>query len=171
MFKSILTFLASLGKTNTAHTHQPVNQTPALDGLAHLFFNDQENPILGQQNLDATKLDFSINSLNHVNEYLEKVRLDKNLGANWTVIVLRAGAYVGEVIRLTDKKIFWIWVNYEDAVKIDPQIETFGKSIATAALLYDGEKGFLLPLAKVEKYLINGKEDNVQLYAQVVLGE
>jgi hypothetical protein len=171
MFKFISTFLASLGLTTAAFAEQPINQSDALNGLAHLFYDDQETPTLGHQNLDVTKLDFSIESLSHVNDYLEIVRKDENVQANWSVVVLRAGAYVGEVIRLNDKKTSWIWINYADAIKIDPKIETFGKSIGTAALLYDGKKGFLFPLAKVEKYLNNGKEDNVKFFAEVILAQ
>ena len=171
MFRFIFAFLASLGLTTTAIADQPINQSDALNGLAHLFYDDQETPTLGYQNLDAKKLDFSIDSLSHVNDYLEKVRKDKNVQANWSAVVLRAGAYVGEVVRLNDKKTSWIWIDYNDAIKIDPVIQTYGKSIATAAVLYDGKKGFLFPLAKAEKYLINGKEENVQFFAQVVLAQ
>ncbi len=169
MFKFLLTLLASIGITSSAVANEPTNQSDALNDLAHLFYDDQEAPTFGQKYLDSKVLDFSVVSLSHINAYLDKVKKDDGIKANWSAVVLRAGAYVGEVIRLNDKKTTWMWINYDDAVKIDAGIEAYGKSIATAAVLYDGKKGFLFPLAKVEKYLINGKEDNVQFFAQAVM--
>ncbi|MDO8926748.1 MAG: hypothetical protein Q7U94_07560 [Sideroxyarcus sp.] len=171
MFKLILVFLASIGLTTAVYADQPLNQSDALNGLAHLFYDDKETPTFGQQYLDPKKLDLSLSSLGHINDYLDKVRKDENIHKNWNVVVLRAGAYVGEVIRANDKKKVWIWIDYQDAIKINPKIETFGKSIATVAVLFDGKDGFLFPLAKVEKYLINGKEDDVQFFAQVILAQ
>jgi len=84
--------------------------------------------------------------------------------------VLRAGAYVGEVIRKNDKKVQWQWIDYEGGKQVEPKLfESFGRTVATAAVLYDGNKGFVFPLAKVEKYLNNGAEDDVHLFARVII--
>src|SRR5262249_16132962 len=137
----------------------------------HLFFEDDET--FGREHLDQRKLDFSVESLKHINDYLEVIRKDKdveNQGKTRAIVVLRAGAYVGEVIRKNDKKVQWRWVDYEGAKQVEPKMfESFGKRIATAAVLYDGNKGFVFPLAKVEKYLNNGAEDNVYLFATVIM--
>jgi len=146
----------------------PEDQTPALSDLAQMFFEDPAT--FGREHLDRRRLDFSVESLKHINGYLEAIRKDKGVEAQWTRVVLRAGAYIGEVIRRNDKKTQWRWIDYEGARQVDPKVfELFGKRVATAAVLYDGNKGFAFPLAKVEKYLENGAEDNVYLFAVVIM--
>ncbi len=80
------------------------------------------------------------------------------------------GAYVGEVIRIyTKAPRVWHWLSFKQAAECLPQIASYGKSISTAAVLWNGEDGFILPLAKVDKYLRNGAEDSVKFYAQVII--
>jgi len=86
--------------------------------------------------------------------------------------VLRAGAYVGEVIRRNDKKTKWQWIDLETAKSLNPEFfRSMPKVIASAAILYNGKSGFVFPLAKVEKYLENGSEDSVTSLAQVMLSK
>ena len=146
----------------------PKDQTVALSELAQIFFEDDAT--FGREHLDPRRLDFSVESLKHVNDYLEAIRKDKNVEKDWTRVVLRAGAYVGEVIRRNDKKVQWRWIDYEGAKQVEPKMfESFGRRVATAAVLYDGNKGFVFPLAKVEKYLNNGSEDDVYFFAKVMM--
>jgi hypothetical protein len=141
-----------------------------------MFYEDRAT--FGRQHLDRRRLDFSVESLKHVNDYLEAIRKDyleanrkdKNAETQWIKVVLRAGAYVGEVIRKNDTKVQWRWIDYEGAKQVEPKlVESLGKTVATVAVLYDGNKGFVFPLAKVEKYLNNGAEDDVQLFARVII--
>lgn len=146
----------------------PKDQTPALSDLARMFFEDSAT--FRREHLDPRKLDFSVESLKHVNEYLEVVRKDKDVETQWNRIVLRAGAYVGEVIRRNDDKVQWRWTDYEGAKQVEPKMfQSFGKSVATIAVLYDGKKGFVFPLGKVEKYLNNGVEDDVYFFAKAII--
>ena len=146
----------------------PVDQTPALSDLAQMFFEHEAT--FGREHLDRRKLDFSVESLKHVNDYLDAIRKDKDVEKHWLRVVLRAGAYVGEVIRKNDKKVQWQWIDYEGGKQVEPKLfESFGRTVATAAVLYDGNKGFVFPLAKVEKYLNNGAEDDVHLFARVII--
>jgi hypothetical protein len=86
------------------------------------------------------------------------------------VFILRAGAYVGEVIRRSSSTSApWHWLDYQQAAALRPTVASLGMSIGTAAVLFDGQR-FIFPLAKVNKYLENGSEDSVHFYAQVVLG-
>ena len=149
----------------------PKDQTPALSDLSQMFYEDPST--FGRQHLDRRRLDFSVESLKHVNDYLEAIRKDKDVekqGVTRLKVVLRAGAYVGEVIRKNDNKVQWRWIDYEGAKQVEPKLfESFGKTIATTAVLYDGNKGFAFPLAKVEKYLNNGAEDDVYFFAKVIM--
>src|SRR5262249_54401325 len=126
----------------------------------------------GRHLLDPKKLDYSVDSLKHVDAYLETIRKDKNVEKEWNRVVLRAGAYVGEVVRRNDKKTKWQWVDYETAKSINPKFfASFDKLGGVAAILHDGKEGFAFPLAKVEKYLNNGSGDSVFFFAQVVIGK
>jgi len=168
MIRRILASLLLMVTASVVHAQTPKDQTQALSELAVLFFEDEAT--YRRELLDRRKLDFSLESLRHVNEYLEQVRKDPEAERVWNRIVLRTGAYVGEVIRRNDKKVAWKWVDYDGAKLVEPKMFTsFGMSIATAAVLYDGNKGFTFPLAKVEKYLNNGPEDNLHFYAQVII--
>ena len=141
----------------------------ALAEVSQMFYQDRGT--LGRELLDPRKLDYSVESLKHVDTYLEAVRKNKDLQKSWNRTVLRAGAYVGEVIRRNDKNIRWQWVDHDGAQAVNPKyFGALGKSIATAAVLFDGKGGFAFPLAKVEKYLDNGSEDSVYFFAQVVMG-
>jgi hypothetical protein len=153
-----------------AHAEPAKYRTTALSDLSRMFYEDRREPTYGRQHLDPRKLDYSLESLKHVDEYLEKIRKDKDVGKNWNRVVLRAGAYVGEVIRRNDSKRRWQWIDFETARSINPKF--FGKldkTIALAAILHDEQAGFSFPLAKVEKYLDNGSEDSVHAFAQVIL--
>ena len=175
-FVGLLTSFELLGRTPpplspaASAGPAPKDQTLALSDLAHIFFEDDDT--FGREHLDRRRLDFSVESLKHVNDYLEAIRKDKDVetqGVTRAKVVLRAGAYVGEVIRKNDKKVQWRWVDYDGARQVEPKFENFGKTIATAAVLYDGNKGFVFPLAKVEKYLNNGAEDDVYFFAKVMM--
>ena len=83
---------------------------------------------------------------------------------------LRAGAYVGEVIRRRSAPPkAWHWVDYDEAVRLDPRLSSLGKGLGTIAILWDGQDGFCFPLGKVGKYLENGAEDSVKLFAQMMI--
>ena len=153
-----------------AQAEAPKDRTAMLSDLSRQFYEDRTEPTFGRQHLDPRKLDYSVDSLKHVDEYLEKVRKDKDVQKSWNRVVLRTGAYVGEVIRRNDKNRKWRWIDFETAKSMDPRFfGTFNKSIALAAILHDEKAGFAFPLAKVEKYLDNGSEDSVYFFAQVVL--
>jgi hypothetical protein len=81
---------------------------------------------------------------------------------------------VGEVIRRNASHARWHWIKYDEAVKLDPKIASFGKSIHSAVILWDSKKGggqFVFPLGKVMKYLQNGEEDSIKFFAQVILND
>jgi hypothetical protein len=149
------------------------NENEALSDLSHMFFEDDAKPTYGRQYLDRRKLDFSVESLKHVDEYLEEVRKHKDVEKDrWIRLVLRTGAYVGEVIRRNDTRTNWQWIEFETAKSVNPKLfGNTGKSIAVAAVLYDGKGGFAFPLAKVVKRLDNGEEDSVYFFAQVIIAK
>jgi len=150
-------------------SHAAQNSNQALSDLSVMFFDEPLNPIFGIELLDSSKLDFSVNSLGHVDDFLESVRKMNIDSKDRLVLVLRTGAYVGEVLRKNDKNTKWSWLSFKQASKLDKEtFEKFGKSISTVAILHSEGK-FVFPLGKVEKYLINGSEDSVKYFVEVIL--
>ena len=144
----------------------------ALRELSQMFFQDSEEPTFGVEQLSADGLSYSIDSLAEINKYLDRVRVDPRIQSVWNQVVLRCGAYVGEVIRQNSATQEYHWLDFKNATKIDQQtFEALGYTIGTAAVLYKAPSSFCFPLAKVEKYLLNGSEDDVQFFAQVVLAQ
>lgn len=168
--QTILASLISLMAPFASYGQSVKNQNAALSDLSRMFFEDRTNPTFGIRFLNPQKLDFSVESLKHVDEYLETIRKDKLVGKEWNRVVLRAGAYVGEVVRRNDKKNQWQWVDLDTARSLDPKFSSsIPNVIASAAMLHNSKSGFAFPLAKIEKYLENGSEDSVYFFAQVVL--
>jgi hypothetical protein len=142
----------------------------ALVDLAAMLFSDPEQPTPFSDSLKPELMDYSIPSLSHVNAFLDVVRGKKLDSKTEAIIALRAGAYLGEVLRRHALSDRWHWLDYKTAAQIEPRtFETFGQSIATSAVLYDGHSGWCFPVSKVCKYLANGAEDDVQFFAQATI--
>jgi hypothetical protein len=142
----------------------------ALRDLAQMFLSCPSDPTIGCESIDVSRFDFTIASLAAMDEHLETMRIRGVQGDDLIKFVLRAGAYVGEVIRrCAPSTNHWDWVDYDQAIVIDPRLTTFGKALGSVAMLWDRKLGFTFPLAKVGKYLQNGPEDSVRFYAQVII--
>jgi hypothetical protein len=150
---------------------KPKFQDSGLEGLADMFRSEPEDPTPGAAFLDSNRLDFSVASLAVVDDHLEKMRGEELRGKARIKYVLRCGAYVGEVIRQkSPSPQEWHWLNYDDAVQIDSKLARQGKVLETIVALWDGNKGLCFPLAKVVKFLENGREDSVKFFAEVLIG-
>jgi len=144
-----------------------------LEELALLLFT----PIEGASRtfrhdlLSAGSFDFSVSSLKALDAYLLRVRKHPSVKADWNRTVLRAGAYVGEVVRRALPPGTFHWVAYNVAASLDASIAAFGYGAATAALLYRPPSSFAFPLAKVEKCLSFGVGDNTEAFARVIISD
>jgi hypothetical protein len=144
----------------------------ALNGLAGMFVSCPTDPTPGADKLHASKLDFSVASLAFVDDYLEAMRSRKLGQQDGAVVVLRCGAYVGEVIRHNSSERVFHWLDYDEAVRVDSRIAAMGgRSLGLSAVLWSGEQRFSFPLAKVMKFLQNGREDSTQFFAQVMVAK
>jgi hypothetical protein len=149
---------------------QPKVQDEALGDLAQMFLSNPEDPTPGSESLNVAQCNFSPESLRVIDAHLEAMRGRRLEGPALMKLVLRCGAYVGEVVRrhaATGKP--WHWITYEEAVRLDSRLASVGQSLGTAAVLWDGQSGFCFPLARVGKYLDNGAEDSVYVFAQGIL--
>lgn len=143
----------------------------ALADLSFMFHSYKEDPTPWSERLNSSSLDFSVQSLDHVNAYLDFVRKERGVQAVWNIICLRAGAYVGEVIRRNGRADRWHWLDYDNACKVSPDFATYPKNISTCAVLHHGSGGLCFPLGKIAKYLENGSEDNARLFAEVIIAK
>ncbi len=144
----------------------PNLQDGAFEDLSEMFLSPKDST-LNSAVLNSGRLDFTIESLDLVDEHLEQMRKRKLNDKALTQFVLTCGAYVGEVIRRNAKNKKHHWLEYKDAAELDSSVRNFGESLATAAILWDGGKGFSFPLGKVLKHLENGSADSVKAFAQM----
>ena len=140
-----------------------------MSDISQLFFDYEDEPTLGVEYLQSGNLDYSLESLSYVNEYLDKVRQHPSIRDEWNSVVLRCGAYVGEVIRRNSTKRQFHWMEYKEAVKLDANFERLGLNMSTTAVLCGGGEWFCFPLGKVGKYLESGSGEDVQYFAQVAI--
>lgn len=149
----------------------PELQDEALGDLSRMFLSNPQDPTPGSELLDPSRFEFSVESLGAMDDHLHTMRAKGLAGRELISFVLRAGAYVGEVIRRhAAPEKSWHWLKYEDAVALEPKLSQFGgKDIASVAVLWERKEGVIFPLAKVCKFLQNGREDSVKFYAQVII--
>jgi hypothetical protein len=148
----------------------PELQDRALADLSRMFINCPSDPTPGVEFLQASRFDFTVESLAAMDSHLEHMRIQKLSDRDRFVFILRSGAYVGEIIRrFTPPPKKWHWLGYKQAAALIPFVASLGMSAETSAVLWDGQAGVIFPLAKVSKYLLNGAEDSVLFYAKVLI--
>ena len=101
----------------------------ALADLARMFVRNPDDPTPGHELLDASKFDFTLESLGAADQHIEFMRNRSLQGEELTTFVLRCGAYVGEVLRQHATKKEWHWVAYEQAARLDSKIASFGQGL------------------------------------------
>ncbi|MBD2019952.1 hypothetical protein H6F43_07090 [Leptolyngbya sp. FACHB-36] len=144
-------------------------QDDRLCGFSGLFFQDSEQPTFRQEWITAEMLDYSLESLRQVDDFLLRVRHEQASQDEWARMILRCGAYVGEVIRRNCRTVDYHWLGYDDAVKVNSSIAEFGKSIGTIFALYYAPETVCFPLGRIEKFLQLGSENSVFDFAEVML--
>jgi hypothetical protein len=160
-----VTLEPEIAAATPAERAEPETEDGPLGELAEMFFDFDQEPTPGRELLDPAKLDFSLISLGHVDDYLDKVRTRELSDRDRGLVVLRAGAYVGEVIRRQSESRTYHWLGREEAIRVRPSIATMaGPVIGTMAVLWAEDK-VVFPLAKVSKFLENGRDDSVQFFA------
>ena len=141
-------------------------------GLAEMFFDNPDSPTYQVEFLEKSKLDYSLKSLDHLTSFLDTVHENRNSipEKKMNPLILRTGAYLGEVIRRNAKSREFSWVTYERAVKIDPTMESIGESISTVAILYNLKNHFFFfPLGKILKYIHFGASEDIKGFVKNTL--
>jgi len=119
--------------------------------------------------LDRSQLDGSVESLHEVDRYLTRVREHRSrLGAQELhTTLLRAGAYVGEVIRHTAAAGEFEWIDYNDYMSSHPELQPVipERNAATCAFLVNRTGAMSMPLNKVARFIDEGPENSVHYFA------
>lgn len=140
-----------------------------LNELSQLLFLDQEGSFPKQKVLISIPNDNSIDSLKLIDDYLESIREENELEEIYNSLVLRLGAYVGEVIKSNSKKDYH-WYDFKTAKKLQPSIKDWEEQIGTAAILHSAETGEMtFPINKVCKFIDNGSVDSLYSYAKIMI--
>ncbi len=140
----------------------------AYSDLAVMLVQDESNPTYKREIIDSEKLDYSIESLHHLDECLEIIHKSPPDGYDFLRLVLRYGAYVGEVIKKNSIEELH-WIECKEAAKFSKMASEFEDSISTSGILWQDEETMCFPLGKVCKFIENGNEDSVHFFAKVIL--
>ena len=146
----------------------PVFCDAALEDLSRMLTQEDERPTYRRELLQAERLDFTLESLKHIDEYLEIVRQDEIPNEHMTPLVLRVGAYAGEVIRRNTTDIEFHWLDYKQGARRSSMVRSNGMCLELAAMLWSSDKDMCFPLAKVCKFIENGPEDSLYFLATVL---
>lgn len=181
MKKLIISILLALLINNNSFAKDIVmeNQNEAFEQFAVELIQDEKNPTFDREFLESKQLDYSLESLHLICDFLidaDKKELNLQPYEALVRLALRTGAYVGETVRKHDKNIEWNWMQYDDAIKLQPEIsQYYTKSLGTQFLMVginrkelnkeDSYLQFSFPINKVLKNLENGKEESVYAFA------
>lgn len=128
-----------------------------------------ETDIVFPNQLARSRLDYSVSSLQAVDDYLGYLHghRPEPMGRDWVNAILWGGAYVGEVIRRHAQRPY-DWVDFDVFVQHYPDTTRLlgdRKELGVCALLTPGGGGFTLPINKMIRFIHDGPEDSVRFYA------
>jgi hypothetical protein len=116
--------------------------------------------------LARDKLDFSVQSLTWLDQYLAQLALRRGELSDQalTDAILGAGAYLGETIRSnTADPGHWQWLTYEQAARRDPEFaQSRPREISLLAIL-DSDAQMAYPFAHVAAIILEGRASGTAL--------
>lgn len=141
-----------------------------MNGLSHMLFTPGDDPSPLSEYFNNVVPDYSLSSLVSIEDYLQKVEPQLDQREKYVRVVLRVGAYLGEVIRRNSARPL-NWYDFKQALKLNKGIAQYGQSLETKAVLL-GDSGLtFFPLNKVAKFLQNGSQDSIHYFAGVAIDE
>jgi hypothetical protein len=128
-----------------------------------------EGEIAFPKRLSRNLLDGSLESLHHVDEYLLFLHehRDNISRPEWDLTLLRAGAYVGEVIRHSAPAGEFNWVDYNEYMPEHPELQRLipERTCASCAFLVRRSGAMSMPLNKIARFIDEGPENSVHFFA------
>jgi hypothetical protein len=114
-------------------------------------------------------LDGTVESLHLVDKYLTYLHKNRKKISEdeWHITVLRAGAYLGEVIRHAAQPGSFSWVDYNDYMPKHPELQPLipERTSGTCAFLVGHSGAMSMPLNKIARYIAEGSEHSVHFFA------
>jgi hypothetical protein len=139
-------------------------QDGVLKELSQMLTMEKKQPTLDLDFFENKKMDYSIESTKTIMKYLDNIKTNTKYDEEYQRVVIRTGAYIGEVIRTNSIKEYH-WYYYDTACKLVKGLSTIEKMLGTGAVMISKKDNeVLFPLGKVMKYLENGSEDNLNYY-------
>ncbi len=140
-----------------------------LEQLAELLVQDQiVCEMYLYKELDSKSLNYSVESLHIVDTYLSAVHKIPPEEDDLVRVILRVGAYVGEVIR-RNASIDLNWLDFDEATQVSSLVSQLGKQASTLAVLWAEPNSITFPLGKVQKFIEAGAEEGTHFFAKTIL--
>jgi hypothetical protein len=139
--------------------------------FARLFVGTikDEKDVAFSTQLNRDNLDGSVQSLHEVDRYLAYLHENRNSipGDEWPITVLRAGAYLGEVIRHAAPQGEFRWVDYDEYIPAHPDLREIipQRTVATCAFLVRSSGAMSMPVNKIARFIDEGPENSVHFFA------
>ena len=143
------------------------NMDGPVSEISDLLYLDPKNETPSQDFFNIERMNFSIESLEHLMAYLDKIRSLSLPSNQMSIVIIRTGAYLGEVLRNNCTRGL-SWTDFASGAEDSEFIKNLGMSINTALMLKDS-KQYLFPMAKVQKYLHSQESDDLTHYAITII--
>ena len=166
-------------------TAAPAVQVQDIEAALTRFMSEEgDQLILLPNRLDRTQLDYSIESLKHVDAWLADIhtinRLQSETGRAGEILVFDgrgdnsvvfAGLYLGQVIR-AHSELDWQWQRFDTFLAANPVFaEHYGQEPGLDTFVLVGPQGTATPINTALKRVLYGKEESVHFIAQLLLTE
>lgn len=150
--------------------------------MEDLLGDDRDELLLAADTLNLTRLDYSLESLDHIDEWLEVVHqvnlaeagmgqagealLSGDEGRNTITL---AGLYIGETIR-RNSDLGWTWTPFDEFIAQNPAFaEHYGEEAGLDTYVLVGEQGAATPINSALKRVIHGKTASVAHLGQFLV--
>ncbi|WP_256941180.1 hypothetical protein [Bacillus sp. EAC] len=167
---------ASLGITGLGFFRKNKLIKDDLNGLAKLMYQDVSADVWDKENLTKSNLDFSIESIRYIDLYSTRLMNTETgtelLNEHFDSLVVRIGAYIGEVIKKNIKQDFY-WYEYDSVYNYSSKLDGVHRSNKPTSLLYSKKREIvILPIYEVSQFLEgNSTYPNLKSYVEEMIRE
>jgi len=139
--------------------------------FAHAFVRTikDEKDVAFPKALNRQRLDGTVESLHEVDRYLAYLHENRDGIDDETarITILRAGAYLGEVIRHAAPTGEFCWIDYNEYMTSRPDLRKLipNRTAETCAFLVRGSGAMSMPLNKIARFIHEGPENSVHFFA------
>ncbi|WP_144556101.1 hypothetical protein [Bacillus sp. X1(2014)] len=128
-----------------------------LKGIAKLMYQDVSDDSWDKENLTKRYLDFTIESVRFIDMYTKRLMNTEFgtelLNKHFDNLVVRIGAYIGEVIKNNIKQDFY-WYESDSVHNYSPNLDGVFSNTKTQSVLYSKKRDIvILPLNVVSQFL------------------